>query len=76
MKIKKDSSGETFCQILPNQIIIYDPATDSYIIETEMDTPVGIQLHTSKIPSYVLDQLYNESNGLLDARLAVEDLKK
>lgn len=53
-KIKKDNQGKTSVKILENQIITYVPETDSYIVQTELD-----QVHTSVIPSYLLDQLYN-----------------
>jgi len=61
LEIDKDSSGNTSYQVLPNQIIIYDPKIDSYIIETEVDSPVGIQLHISKISRFILEALFKET---------------
>jgi len=53
-KIKKDNQGKTSVKILENQTITYDPETDSYVIQTELE-----QVHTSIIPQSILDQLYN-----------------
>lgn len=60
-KIIKNKVGQTIFQLSLNQTIKYDPQTDSYIIQTEVDTPVGAQTHTSIIGSDILDQMYNMS---------------
>lgn len=74
IKIDKDSSGKTSYQALPNQVIIYDPKIDSYIIETEVDSPVGTQLHTSKISRSILEFLFKETWEERLTYLTMDDL--
>jgi len=61
LEIDKDSSGNTSYQVLPNQTIIYNHKNDSYLIETEVDSPVGTQLHTSTVPRFILEALFKET---------------
>lgn len=62
MKISKNkNSGKTVINTALNQTITYDPTTDSYMIQTECNTPVGMQIHTTTVSSAILDQMYNIS---------------
>ena len=58
MKIKISKDGKSSVNILPNQKITYDPHTDSYVIETNI---LDGQIHTSTIPSHILDELNNRA---------------
>lgn len=58
MKIKISKDGKSSVNILPNQKITYDPNISSYVIETNI---LDGQIHTSTIPDYILDELYNRA---------------
>ena len=57
MTIMKMKDGRTSFRLKENQVITYDPSSDSYMIQTEVDD----RIHTSTIGSDVLDALHNRA---------------